>query len=586
MIHNGGASRGFRYYPTAGPLIIGMTLITLSLLDWAAVPKLIPMPSHVAISLQAYIRFWGIILAAIGLLAPLIVRSRLAVHLEAWFSVKRHSQLLLTGIVVMYVLVYVAFTSYRHYVFNSAAYDLGIMDQAIWNTSQGRPFESSLASDNSGTPIFLGSHFQPLMGLVAPLYWIYPSVYWLLILQSICLGLGAIPLFHIARQELQSSLAGIALALAYCLYPPMGYVNRFDFHPEIMAILFILTAWYAISSKKLRLASLCLGLTLLTREELGLTVAMIGLVAAISGERRRFGLIWCVLGISYSLVALLAMIPAFRGGPSIGFARYSWLGSTPPQILGTIVSRPAFVLSGIQQLGWFYMLEQIFAPVALLPLASPLYLVLLVPTLAYNLLANYAPQHTAYYQYITAVVPTVFIAAVYGASNLIRWFPRFFARSFLARDRTDCRFFCLLILISLAAFSFWYNSPIRDHGVVSSAWTRLPNEEAVRRAINTIPPDARVITTNHYGSHLSHRRFLDVYYLRPDDLSGIQAADIVFLNLQDSRDATNEHYQKLLSASMTAGFGVVYHKEGVVVLQRNAGSRDEMDQLLGKQTKD
>jgi uncharacterized membrane protein len=56
--------------------------------------------------------------------------------------------------------------------------DLANYDQAIWNTTQGRPFASTLIehADN-----WFGDHFAPVVALFVPLYMIWPTPSWLLI---------------------------------------------------------------------------------------------------------------------------------------------------------------------------------------------------------------------------------------------------------------------------------------------------------------------------------------------------------------------------------------------------------------------
>lgn len=46
------------------------------------------------------------------------------------------------GFVAVYFVVFSALTMYRHEVYSSARSDLGNMDQAVWNTSEGRFLES------------------------------------------------------------------------------------------------------------------------------------------------------------------------------------------------------------------------------------------------------------------------------------------------------------------------------------------------------------------------------------------------------------------------------------------------------------
>jgi len=58
-------------------------------------------------------------------------------------------------------------------------------------------------------------------------------------------------------------------------------------------------------------------------------------------------------------------------------------------------------------------------PLLLLPLASPLTLLIALPTLGSHMLSWRPAQHTIYYQYTAAVTPFVIAAAVLGARNLL-----------------------------------------------------------------------------------------------------------------------------------------------------------------------
>ena len=52
-------------------------------------------------------------------------------------------------------------------VFSYQAHDLGIYDQAVWNTLHGRPFRSTL---DEGYVSLLGDHFEPILLPIALTY--------------------------------------------------------------------------------------------------------------------------------------------------------------------------------------------------------------------------------------------------------------------------------------------------------------------------------------------------------------------------------------------------------------------------------
>ena len=316
------------------------------------------------------------------------------------------------------------------------------------------------------------------------------------------------------------------------------------------------------------------------KEEIGLTVAMTGVVAAISLKRIRFGITWFFIGIAFSLTALLILIPMFRGGPSDTLLRYGWLGQTPTQILSRLVLDPGYVLRGIQRLGWFYMVVQLFGPVAFLNLLQPLFLLMTLPAFAYNLLSGFDAQHTAYYQYVTPIVPGVFIGAIYGAA----WLGKHAARS-LHRYLPDVQtasygYLVLVFLMATSVFAFVVDNPILDRGVVTDAWKRLPNDSAIREALTLIPSDAKAFTTNQYGSHLSYRRYLGVYCCGPGGEHDLPKADIALFNLRDLRIPAPERYGLMLRMCYQEGFGVTYARDGVVILQRGRGNRNAVLNLI------
>ena len=70
-------------------------------------------------------------------------------------------------------------------------YDLGIYDQVVWNLSHGRIWETTLVYETSG----YYDHFEPVLVLIAPLYWLWSDVRVLLIVQALALGLGSLPIY-------------------------------------------------------------------------------------------------------------------------------------------------------------------------------------------------------------------------------------------------------------------------------------------------------------------------------------------------------------------------------------------------------
>jgi uncharacterized membrane protein len=171
-------------------------------------------------------------------------------------------------------------SSTRHILFHSAAFDLGYFDQALYLISQGQPPIVSFWGFH-----FLGGHADWILYLLAPLYKIYPSVYWLLALQAIALSLGVIPTWLLARQAGVKPGQAIAIAVVYLLYPLVFNINLFDFHPEVLALPVLLAVVLAARQNQPLWFTLGTLFILGCRDALSLTVAAMG-VWLLTGRKK------------------------------------------------------------------------------------------------------------------------------------------------------------------------------------------------------------------------------------------------------------------------------------------------------------
>ena len=66
------------------------------------------------------------------------------------------------ALAAVYFLVYSTLAGLRHEPYDSFGFDLSLFDQVFWDTTQGRPFESTMSQ---GLPVphsLLGDHFSPI----------------------------------------------------------------------------------------------------------------------------------------------------------------------------------------------------------------------------------------------------------------------------------------------------------------------------------------------------------------------------------------------------------------------------------------
>ena len=144
--------------------------------------------------------------------------------------------------IFLYMVVFGYLTVLKHEAFKTTAFDLGNMDQAVWNNLRGR-FQLFTNWGDEGTR--LAYHVDPILILISPLYLIYSDPRALLLLQTAVVSLGAWPIYLLAREKLGNNLCTVVFPVAYLLFPALEAANMFDFHPTtLVAGLFPYTFYF------------------------------------------------------------------------------------------------------------------------------------------------------------------------------------------------------------------------------------------------------------------------------------------------------------------------------------------------------
>src|SRR4029078_10427074 len=119
---------------------------------------------------------------------------------------------------------------------------------------------------------------------------------------------AAIPVYLLARRHLDSDWAAAGFGLAYLLHPATQWLVLDDFHPVALATPPLLWGFWFLASDRLVAFGVVAALACLTKEQIGLVVAVIGLWYALRPGKRRAGLAIAAAGtgVSRSAVPLVA----------------------------------------------------------------------------------------------------------------------------------------------------------------------------------------------------------------------------------------------------------------------------------------
>src|ERR1035437_3532889 len=148
------------------------------------------------------------------------------------FIKKYKFQILLGLFILIYILYFTAASFLRYDNFFTGRFDLGNMDQTVWNTIHGRIFQ---ITDPNGTNIIsrLSFHADFILVLISPLYLIWSNPEMLLLLQTVVLAFGAIFVFLIAKSIIKDKTIALTISAVYLLNPSLQFTNLYDFNPVV-----------------------------------------------------------------------------------------------------------------------------------------------------------------------------------------------------------------------------------------------------------------------------------------------------------------------------------------------------------------
>ncbi len=482
---------------------------------------------------------------------------------------------------VLYVVLFSFLSIYKHEIYASSRFDLGNMDQAVWNSAQGRILE---ATDEQGEITSrLKNHTDFLLLAFVPLYWIIPSPYWLLIGQAAAVGLGAIPLYWLAKRFLGRDWPAAIISFAYLFNYGLQAANLFDFHAQMMAGTFLLFAFHYMLERRLFLFVLFAALASFTKEEISLLVAMMGLYALFVEKRPKWGIPIVLAGAAYFLLLMQIVIPAFNVGDTSQLVegRYEAFGGSMGGVVRTTITDPFFTLSFLFSGDKPLYLASLLGLTGFLSLFAPFVLAIPLPELAINLLSDRPQMANIRYHYSAPILPFVYVAAAAGIRNLLWLFRRATGIrrrlfSWLGRlvsgetVREKLPLFLALGILLFGAQIDYESGPLPLFSSPSNTATVIhpPSREhlaALNEAVSLVPDGAKVSATNQIGPHLAQRRYL---YLFPT----IQDADYVVVD--ETTPAYDTYINPVLNLQTTSElrrspeYRKIYERDGVLVFER------------------
>jgi len=366
------------------------------------------------------------------------------------------------------------------------SFDLGIYEQAVRAYSH---LQAPIVDIEGAGSNFLGDHWDPAIAVFAPFYRLFPSPVTLLVGQAVVIALAVVPVTRAAMRHL-GRWSGVAVGLAFGMSYGIQSAVDFDFHGVCLAVPLLAFAFEAFFARRWMLVAVWTAPLVLVKEDLGLTVAAVGLVLALVGERRR-GLALAGFGLASFAITMTVLIPHFNAQGRYPF--WSGLESKPgtaDSLLNRIVQLPLDVVSSGPRATTLLLLLGV---TAFLALRSPLLLVV-VPTLAWRFLSTNESYWGQDFHYDLALMPIAFAALVDGMirARRSRWRPlRWHARAAPA----------VVLLVGLFLCTRY---PFKDLPAPAT-YQPSPRETAAEQILSKIPDGAMVETDISLMARLTDR---------------------------------------------------------------------------------
>ncbi len=528
---------------------------------------------------------------------------------------ERWSLLTVLALMIAYSAYFSALSIQRHNTFRTHASDLGQMDQALWNTLHGHWLEDTRPAGFQAPR--LTDHVEPIFFIIPFSFLIYDGVEAILVLQSIAIALGALPIFWIARRRLQSDWAAVAFAAMYLLFPALQAANLAEFHAVTFAPAPLLLAYHYAEERAWNRFVLFSLIALAVKEEIALLVFALAAVewfqvsgfkfqvrsmlksspSASSGcqlqpaelntnqQNRlkprlqiprltfhvlRFNLepgTWnlelvkpalvAALSLAWFVVAVFVIVPHFSpAARSVYIGRYPEVSHDPIRFLASL---PQWIASIFIPDKIRYVVT-LLASAGFIALLDPVSLLIGLPSLMMNLLSNYPAMYSGTYHYSAPVAPYFVLAAIGGAAVVARWVAR--------RLRlTPPRALALVVMPALAvALGYQVIAGYTPIGGEFFWPQTTPHDQLLARFLNQVPRDALVSTTSSLFPHLSHRRILYRFPLMND-------AEYILLDVSQSITTNPVDYRLAFLDALKQGFGIRDAADGYILLQRGLAQK-------------
>ena len=450
---------------------------------------------------------------------------------------------------IIFGLLFISFISYtlilNYLRFLSTNFDFGIFSQVYYNmTKTGISYATSVR-DYVTTQLHI--HFSPILYLILPIYYIFPSPITLLVMQGVLVALGLIPLYKLCKHYKLNNFYTVIIGLIFIFHPSIIGGNLYYFHENNFLVPLILWLLYYIEKNNYKMTIVFAFLTCFVKEDAPIFVVIIGLYYMFFKDKRKIGLGLIFGGLIYFFTVILFLR---HFGDGVMNYRYSFFIDEHDSLIKLVINvikNPGYLLKVISDYERFVYLVYILVPLGLIPLSlkKKRQLILYIPLLIICLMSSHRHQYEIIFHYGFGPTTLFFYLLIVNFKEIKKE----------TRDK-------LLITGFSSALIFFASIYFLEFKNLSLYLNEKDKITILNKAVNMIPEENSVKATTFLVPQLSQRKY--VYEFEPGDMHQDLLTDYIVMDLR---------FKDLIVEDEFKDYEIIYEEPDIVRVYKREGAK-------------
>ncbi|MBI4929121.1 MAG: DUF2079 domain-containing protein [Bacteroidetes bacterium] len=476
--------------------------------------------------------------------------------------------------VIFFAVIYSLLSLVNHYNFRTYAYDLGLMNNAMYDYAHFRFNNCTLIQPELKN--YLSEHFEIFIMLLSPFSYMF-GTYTLLIFQITFVLFGGFGVYKYIKEISSSDRISFLAQLHFYFFYGIFSALNFDFHNNVIGAMFVPWFFYFFHLRKWRWAVLFFVFQISTKENMPLWMAFVcaGISLLYWKEKplRWIAFSFSIMAFAYFILVVKFVMPALANDGEAYVqirSNYSVLGANMSEVMTTFFTKPVYVfkLFFLNQtsnyLGDYQKMESwifVLLSGAILFLFRPQFMVMLMPIFVQKMFHNDFLKWGLADHYSVEFAPICSIGAFYVIGKLYdeKW------KTYLAYG-----FAFLSLVMSIRSFDRSYTYFDRDRHRIYQIrhYKKDYDVPEANNALKLIPGDAKVSAQSSFIPHLAFRDYIYQFPVVND------ADYVIFSYEENPYPLSKQSFVVQATMLMNADeWKKIYEKNEMVILKRKTISK-------------